>query len=77
MCHIHSGRHAQLPGPEDCGHPRSVFAVIRTNLKFDNRAFSVARPREWNSLRASVRQCSSVARFKIENPPMLHVGYYD
>ena len=36
---------------------RNYFAVIRTDLKFGNRAFSVSGPREWNSLPASVRQC--------------------
>src|SRR6218665_2952133 len=43
---------------------RGDFAVIRTNLKFGNRAFSVAGPREWNNLPVSVRQCTSVAQFK-------------
>src|SRR6218665_3886083 len=40
-------RHALLPGPEDSD--RGDFAVIRTNLKFGSRAFSVAGPREWNT----------------------------
>src|SRR6218665_3996811 len=35
---------------------RVDFAVIRINLKFGNRAFSAAGPREWNSFPASVRQ---------------------
>src|SRR6218665_1207083 len=43
---------------------RGYFAVIRTNLKFGNRVFSVAGPREWNCLPVSVRQCTSVAQFK-------------
>jgi len=41
---------------------RGDFAVIHTNLKFGNRAFSVAGPTECNSLPASV--CTSVAQFK-------------
>ena len=36
-------RHALLPGPVES--TRGDFAVIRTNLKFRNRAFSVAGPR--------------------------------
>src|SRR6218665_1260360 len=53
------------------------FAVIRTNLKFGNRAFSVARPREWNSLPVSVRQCISVAQFKSKLKTHLFSLYYD
>jgi len=43
---------------------RVDFAVICTNLKFGNRALSVAGPRERNSQPVSVRQCTSVAKFK-------------
>ena len=42
------------------------FPVICTNLKFGNCALSVAGPREWNSLSASVRQCTTVAQFKLK-----------
>src|SRR6218665_1395381 len=53
------------------------FAVIRTNLKFGNRAFSVAGPREWYSLPVSVRQCTSVAQFKSKLKTHLFSLYYD
>src|SRR6218665_2891797 len=51
--------------------------VIRTNLKFGNRAFSVAGPREWNSLPASVCKCTSVAQFKSKLKTHLFSLYYD
>src|SRR6218665_3329313 len=71
-------RHALLPGPEDSDHPRvGDFAVIRTNLKFGNRAFSVAGPREWNSLPVSVRQCTSVAQLESKLKTHLFSLYYD
>jgi len=50
--------------------------VIRTNLKFGNRAFSVSGPREWNSLPASVRQCTSVVQFKSKLKTQLFSLYY-
>ena len=53
------------------------FAVIRTNLKFGNRAFRVTGPREWNSLPLSVRQCTSVAQFKSKLKIHLFSVYYD
>jgi len=53
------------------------FAVIRTNLKFGNRAFSVSGPREWNSLPASVRQSTSVVQFKSRLKTHLFSLYYD
>src|SRR6218665_2878970 len=56
---------------------RGDFAVIRTNLKFGNRAFSVAGPREWNSLPVSVRQCTSVAQFKSKLTTHLFSLYCD
>src|SRR6218665_3977915 len=56
---------------------RGDFAVIRTNLKFGNRAFSVAGPREWNSLPVSVLQCTSVAQFKSKLKTHLFSLYYD
>src|SRR6218665_1087913 len=40
------------------------YSVIRTNLKFGNRAFSVSGPMKWNSLPDSVCQCTPVAQFK-------------
>jgi len=52
---------------------RGDFAVIRTNLKFGNRAFSVVGPIEWNNLPASVRQCTYVAQFKSKFKT--HLGY--
>src|SRR6218665_2377621 len=54
---------------------RGDFAVIRTNLKFGNRAFSVAGPREY--LPASVRQCTYVAQFKSKLKTHLFSWYYD
>src|SRR6218665_1819060 len=56
---------------------RGDFAVIRTNLKFGNRAFSVAGSREWNSLPVSVRQCTSVAQFKSKLKTHPLSLYYD
>src|SRR6218665_3573528 len=56
---------------------RGDFVVIRTNLKFGNRAFSVAGPREWNSLPVSVCQCTSVAQFKSKLKTHLFSLYYD
>ena len=56
---------------------RGNFVVIRTNLKFGNRAFSVAGHREWNSLPVSVRQCTSVAQFKSKLNTHLFSLYYD
>src|SRR6218665_979018 len=53
------------------------FAVVRTNLKFGNRAFSIAGPREWNSLPVSVCQCTSVAQFKSKLKTHLFSLYYD
>src|SRR6218665_658070 len=64
--------HALLPAPE-----HGDFAVIRTNLKFGNRAFRVTGPREWNSLPLSVRQCTSVAQFKSKLKIHLFSVYYD
>src|SRR6218665_292378 len=55
---------------------RGDFAVICTNLKFGNHAFSVAGPREWYSLPASVRQCTSVAQFKSKLKTHLFPLYY-
>src|SRR6218665_3338109 len=53
------------------------FAVIRTNLKFGNRAFSVLTPMEWSSPPASVRQCTSVAQFNSKLKTLLFYLYYD
>src|SRR6218665_1222645 len=75
MYHIHSGTSpsymSSMITPCSASRSRGLrsamrgdFAIIRTNLKFGNRAFSVAGPREWNSLPVSVRQCTSVAQFK-------------
>src|SRR6218665_1545595 len=69
MCHIHSGTSpsymssmvmpcAASRSRELRSSMRGDFAVICTNLKFGNHAFSVAGPREWNSLPASVRPCT-------------------
>src|SRR6218665_1571699 len=66
MYHIHSGTSpsymSSMVTPCSASRSRGLqpstrrdFAVIRTNLKFGNRAFSVAGPREWNSLPVSVR----------------------
>src|SRR6218665_3547191 len=66
MYHIHSGTSPSymsfMVTPCSASRSRGLrsstrgdFAVIRTNLKFGNRAFSVAGPREWNSLPVSVR----------------------
>src|SRR6218665_504372 len=86
--HIHSGNSPSYMSPmvTPCSASRSRrlrsstrrgFAVIRTNLKFGNRAFSVAGPREWNSLPASVRQCTSVPKFKSKLKTHLFSLYYD
>src|SRR6218665_335733 len=56
---------------------RGDFAVIRTNLKFGNHAFSVAGPTKSISLPASVRQCTSVAQFKSKLKTHLFSLYYD
>ena len=53
------------------------FAVIHTNLKFGNRAFSVSGPREWNNLPASVHQCTSLAQFKSKLKTHPFSVYYD
>src|SRR6218665_1899006 len=72
-------RHALLPARSRGlrSSTRGDFAVIRTNLKFGNRAFSVAGPREWNSLPVSVRQCTPVAQFKSKLKTHLFSLYYD
>src|SRR6218665_1575289 len=90
MYHIHSGTSpsymSSMVTPCSASRSRGLrlrpstrrdFAVIRTNLKFGNRAFSVAGPREWNSLPVSVRQCTSVAQFKPKLKTHLFSLYYD
>jgi len=88
MYHIHSGTSpsymSSMVTPCSASRSRGLrsstrgdFAVIRTNLKFGNRAFSVAGPREWNSLPVSVRQCTSVAQFKSKLKTHLFSLYYD
>src|SRR6218665_384839 len=86
MYHIHSGTSPSYMSSmvTPCSRYRGLrsstrgdFAVIRTNLKFGNRAFSVAGPREWNSLPVSVRQCTSVAQFKSKLKIHLFSLYYD
>src|SRR6218665_3960324 len=53
-------RYALLPSPEDSDQPH-VGNLHKSEVC--NRAFSVTGPREWNSLPASGRQCTSVAQF--------------
>src|SRR6218665_1562475 len=88
MYHIHSGTSSSYmssmvtpcPASRSRGlrsSTRGDFAVIRTNLKFCNRAFLVAGPREWNSLPVSVRQCTPVAQFKSKLKTHLFSLYYD
>src|SRR6218665_836718 len=88
MYHIHSGTSpshmSSMVTPCSASRSRGLrsstrgdFVVIRTNLKFGNRAFSVAGPREWNSLPVSVRQCTSVAQFKSKLKTHLFSLYCD
>jgi len=56
---------------------RGGFCCNSHNLKFGNRVFLVAGPREWNSLPVSVRQCTSVAQFKSKLKTHLFSLYYD
>ena len=81
MYHIHSGTSPlcmlSMVTPSSASRSRGLrsstrgdFAVISTNMKFDNRAFQVSGPREWNSIPASVRQCTSVAQFKPKLKPV-------
>src|SRR6218665_3032588 len=88
MYHIHSGTSpsymSSMVMPCSASMSRGLrssthgdFAVIHINLKFGNHAFSVAGPREWNSLPVSVRQCTSVAQFKSKLKTHLFSLYYD
>src|SRR6218665_4142682 len=56
---------------------RDGFCCNSHNLKFGNRVFLVAGPREWNSLPVSVRQCTSVAQFESKLKTHLFSLYYD
>src|SRR6218665_3363051 len=88
LYHIHSGTSpsymSSMVTPCSASRSRGLrsstrgdFPVIRTNLKFGKRAFSVAGPREWNSLPVSVRQCTSVAQLKSKLKTHLFSLYYD
>src|SRR6218665_3255881 len=54
----------------------TLLYIVSTNLKFGNRAFSVLRPREWNTLPASVCQSTSVVQFKSRLKTHLFTLYY-
>jgi len=50
-------------------------AVQRTRTRLDDRAFSIAGPRVWNNLPASLRQTVSAAAFKRQLKTYLY-SYY-
>src|SRR6218665_614994 len=59
---------------EDSDHPHEGIFCCNSRK---SRTFSVSVPREWNSLPASVRQCTSVAQLKSKLSSHLFSLYYE